>query len=51
MQITDLDKCDFKPMYAYFEEEREKTKSLNAAAKKECVLRRLRLAPSSPAAR
>jgi len=33
--ITELDKCDFSAIHAHFEEERERTKSLSAAAKKE----------------
>lgn len=33
-QIKDLEKCDFRPMYEYFEIQKDKKKSLTAAEKK-----------------
>jgi len=35
ISIDSLEKCDFKPMWTYFEEEKEKKKSLSSAEKKE----------------
>lgn len=35
--MTSLEKCDFRPMFEYFEEEKAKKKSLTAAEKKESV--------------
>ncbi|KAL7415462.1 hypothetical protein BDY24DRAFT_383028 [Mrakia frigida] len=40
ISIDSLEKCDFKPMWTYFEEEKEKKKSLSSAEKKE--IKRLR---------
>lgn len=34
IKITSLEKCDFTPMYEYFEQEREKKKSLTKDQKK-----------------
>jgi DNA topoisomerase-1 len=33
-QIKDLEKCDFRPMYEYFEIQKDKKKQLTAAEKK-----------------
>ncbi|KAI0267121.1 hypothetical protein BC834DRAFT_872641 [Gloeopeniophorella convolvens] len=34
-KITDFERCDFRPMFEYFEEEKAKKKALTAAEKKE----------------
>jgi len=34
VKITSLDKCDFRPMYEYFEAEREKKKAMTKEEKK-----------------
>lgn len=35
ISIDSLEKCDFEPMFNYFESEKEKKKSMTAAEKKE----------------
>jgi hypothetical protein len=37
VNITSLEKCDFKPMYEYFETQKEKKKAMSAAEKKRSV--------------
>lgn len=37
-QIKELEHCDFRPMYEYFEIQKDKKKSLTAAEKKKSVL-------------
>lgn len=37
IEVTDFKKCDFRPMFEYFELQKEKKKQLTAAEKKQCV--------------
>jgi DNA topoisomerase-1 len=39
--VKSLEKCDFKPMFEYFEGEKEKKKAMTADQKKQYVFRRL----------
>jgi len=41
-KVKSLEKCDFKPMFEYFEGEKEKKKAMTAEQKKACVSRRAR---------